>query len=441
MRRLLPVFLLAATVAPVLTAADASAQTPAPVAPAAATTEAPAPAVWPRVALVKNGNVRYGPSRMARVAATLKSGSVVEIVGAARGTPDWLVIRLPVEAKAWMHIKVLTSTDGGKTFTVTEDRAKARDDATLKGSIVAEVAKGEVVEAKGANVGDWYPVHIPGATAFIHKDVLAQSDELAALLHSNVASNAAGAARIDKVWGAAQARYTAYQNVLERDLDTAAVLDWSYLSQQLGEVVAHHPDAAVKESAQRMQDGIAKVVRAVKKVQDEHNVTPVRDVPGQPAIAEPTVETVDSGVPLPPSGEASADPVIPVATVPPVTKPADPVKPTATAEIAQAAQTVPKAAPVPPKPVAPSPASLYPAAGYITEQAFPGVGTSYVVIDENQNIQAFIKPKAGSTIQLNDYFWNYVGVKGAKQAVDKSKHNLGKDIPLIEVEDVVILRQ
>ena len=77
--------------------------------------------------------------------------------------------------------------------------------------------------------------------------------------------------------------------------------------------------------------------------------------------------------------------------------------------------------------------------GFIEEKAFPQVGSSFVIIDQTGAVCAFLKTKPGSEIQLSEYFWRNVGVKGLSQEVDPALHNLGKKIPLILVDDVMLL--
>lgn len=449
MRRILPLVLAASALAPVLTAGDAT--MPPPAVPAGTTAPAPTPAPAPAaetkptptvptptpaaevkpvepvpavtappidadlpegafVATIKsNSFVRFGPNRSAKPALCTRTSGPIVVLGPARGAPDWLLVRLPREASVWMHRKVLTAQDGGKTFVVNEDRAKARDDATLGGNIVCEVEKGEIVEAKGRQVGDWHAVVVPSATAYVHRNVLMDNPQLAALPKAQPVDRRFA----DQLWEVAQKRYDAYQAALQKDLEVAAILDWSYLSQQLGEVVVKHPDSQVQAAAQRMRDAIAKVVKAVVDIQGKHNVTPQRDVPGQAPIPEPK-------------------------PVEEPTKPADttPVTVAVGAKPKVDTKTIPTSIPevVKPKP-------QFPVEGMLMEQAYPGVGVNHVIVDSNQNVLAFIKVKDGGAVQLNEYFWRFVGVKGEKVAVDPAKHKLGKDVPLFLVEDLVLIKQ
>ena len=446
MRRILPLILSASVLVPALTAVELPTPPMAepkpvntkPLAQPKPAVEVTTPEVKPAlelqatapgsviVALAKTGNVRFGPSTNAKIAITLKVGQQIEVLGPAQNVRDWFLVRMPREASAWMHSKVLTPQDGGKTFIVNEDRAKARDDATLRSSILAEVAKGEIVEAKGRQVGDWHAVYIPSSTAYVSRIVLAMNPKLDAMLGAQVVETGL----LDLSWQAAQKRYDAYLAALKKDLETAAILDWTHLSLQLGEVAEKHPDHQVQAAAQRMKDGIAKVVRAAEKVQRDNKMQPVLQVPGEPPIADPSGEPAVL-VKTPDTNPGTTTVSVPPANVVAPGTPAAPAAPGSKLDPALS-QGIPEVV---------LPTIIYPATGYIEEKSFPQVACSYVVMDENQNILAFLKPKAGSTLQLNEYFWNYVGVKGEKSKVDQTKHTLGKDIPLIEVEDVVLLRR
>jgi hypothetical protein len=408
-----------ATPAPVVTPpvtpppAVAPAPTPAPVvatpvAPPSAVTPAPAPtaaaeppAVLPvtpptpgsvATTMAKNGNVRFGPSLSARVAVTLPAGAPVEILGIAQGRPDWFAVRFPRQGTAWAHKKVLEAQADGKTFKVIEDRAKARDDATLKGNIVCELTKGEIVESKERQIGDWQAIYPASGVAYVHKSLVTITEQLPA-------SAPAGEALVEVTWQRAQKLYAEYQAALKQDLNLAATLDWRYLSDQLETVANEHPSVRAQLTARRMKEAIAKVVAAVEKVQRDNNITPVRP-------PEPT-------------------------EMPPVTPKPALIAPKGTEAIQQVSAQAPQV------PVD----TAFQAKGWLEERAFPQVGTNHVIIDKDGNVCAFIKVKTGVELQLSEYFWRLVGVKGALLEVDPALHNLGRKIPLIEVEDVTLLGQ
>lgn len=363
--------------------------------------------------MAKRGNVRFGPSQAAALVVTLDSGAPVDVLGVAQGMPDWYVIRFPRQGLAWMHQKTLEPQEGGKTFVVKEDRARVRDDARQGANLVAELAKGEIVEAKDrARVGDWIPVYPSSAVAYVHKALLTA----APAMNTDIAKKVEKDDKADLLWQEVQARYAAYKAALDKDLEIAATLDWAFLDSQLSQVIAQHSTVRVQLAAKRLAERIAPVVKAAVEVQKKNNIPPSRDVPGQPpiVIAKPA-DPIKPADPVKP-----ADPAKPVGTPP---KPGD------TAAIRDAAVTAP-----------PAPnADNFVVQGLIEEKAFPQVGANFVIIDQTGAVCAFLKTKPGSEIQLSEYFWRFVGVKGLSQEVDQATHNLGKKVPLILVDDVMLL--
>jgi hypothetical protein len=220
-------------------------------------------------------------------------------------------------------------------------------------------------------------------------------------------------AKSELLWQEVQARYSAYKAALDKDLEIAAGLDWAYLDGQLAQVIARHPAVRVQLAAKRLAERIAPVVKAAVEVQKKNGITPSRDVPGQPPIVVAAAE--------------------PKATDP---APADPVKPAGTPPKAGNTDAIRAAAVT--APPAPS-ADGFAVQGFIEERAFPQVGTSFVIIDQTGAVCAFLKTKPGSEIQLSEYFWRNVGVKGLSQEVDPAQHNLGKKVPLVLVDDVMLL--
>ena len=371
--------------------------------------------------MASRGNVRFGPSQSAPLVTTLDSNTPVEVLGVAQGMPEWYVIRFPRQGLAWVHKRNLEPQDGGKTFLVKEDRTKVRDDARQGANLVAELAKGEVVEAKDrAAVGDWIPVYPASAVAYVHKKLLTAAPTAAVGIgkvegdvDKQVGAKAEADGKTDLLWREVQARYTAFKAALDNDIEKAAHLDWAFLDSQLSQVIARSSTPRDKLAAKRLAERIAPVVKAAVEVQQKNNITPSRDVPGQPpivvAVAEPK----------------HVDPV-----------PANPVKPAGTQPkagdlggIRAAAVTAPPAPSV----------DNFTVQGFIEEKAFPQVGSSFVIIDQTGAVCAFLKTKPGSEIQLSEYFWRNVGVKGLSQEVDPALHNLGKKVPLVLVDDVMLL--
>jgi SH3-like domain-containing protein len=395
-----------------------------PAAAAETATEQAAPAVA-STTMAKKANVRFGPSLAAKVVVTLDAGAPVEVLGVAQGMPEWYVIRFPREGSAWVHEKVLQPAEGGKTAKVVEDRARVRDDARQGGNIVAELALGEVVEIKErARVGAWVPVYPPSAVAYVHKSVLNVPEAAAKTIEQKVEVDN----RLDLVWDEVQARYGTYKAALDRDVEIAAKLDWERLDRQLGLVVDGHPSVRVQLAAKRLKDRIAPVVGAAMQVQRQNNIVPVLDVPGQPPVviakADPT--------PVQPR----IDP-LPATEPKPASEPAQPKidplpgKPTVGTDAIKDAAT--KA------PASPS-TGEFAAQGFLEERAVPAIGTNYVIIDKNGKVCALVKAKPGVDLQLSEFFWRLVGVKGDSQPVEPEKHGQGNaPIPLVLVDDVMLL--
>ena len=425
---------LLVVVSPMLIAADGD--------PAAPATQV-APETVIHATMAKKGKVHFGPSLNSKEAAILDAGAEVEVLGVAKGLPDWFVVRFPRSGTAWVHAKVLQPLEDGKTFRVTEDRARARDDATLRSNIVAELAKGEIVESKGKKIGDWQAVYPPSAVAYVHKSVL----NLPANVAAGIQKNQAVANQSEAAWLEAKAIYARYKQVLDRqNFDLAATLDWSNLHRLLAQVVKDHTDAATRNEAQELDSKIAKVVQAAEKVQREHGLTATREIPGEPPIEMPKPVAATTVAATTPAG--TAEPAAkPVGDAPPATvakvpasgdapaKPADPAAKPAGEPARVDAGDFKAAAAQAPK----APASIeYAVTGLINVQANAQLGTSHVIIDQEGKVRAFLKVKPGSPLQLSEFFWNNVGVVGEIQEVDPAKTG-GVKTPLVIVVDIRLL--
>jgi SH3-like domain-containing protein len=363
----------------------------------------------------KRGNVRFGPSTQAKTITTLEPGAPVEVLGVAQGMPEWYVIRFPREGSAWIHEKVIRPDASGKKAKVIEDRARVRDDARQGSNIVAELALGEEVEIKErAHVGAWVPVYPPSAVGYVHKSVLVipQGPGQPALPQAEEKPN-----KLDAVNDEALARYAAFKKALDEDPEIAARLDWDYLDMQLGQVADGHPNARIQAAASRLKARIQPVVDAVRRVQRDRGITPMRDVPNAPPITKKD--------PLPPTSDQPKDPPKDPGTklpIDPLPKPADVEK------VKNEGKGLPAAV-------------QFAAQGFLEERAVPAVGTSHVIIDKNGKICAFVKTKPGVDLQLSEFFWRLVGVKGDSQMIEPDKHGQGGGpIPLVLVEDVALLQ-
>jgi uncharacterized protein YgiM (DUF1202 family) len=355
--------------------------------------------------LSQNGRVRYGPSKDARIVTTLRKGQTVDLLGKSK-SPEWWIVRFPAEAKVWMHAKVLLPIDGGKRWRVAEDGARARDDARVTAEIVTELSKGEIVEDRGLMVGDWRAVYPPDAVAYMHESVLS----LPADLPKALAAAAERGEAAKTAWTQAKAKHQQFMAVLAQNREAALQLDWYALVELLDTVIAGHPDAEVKLAAQRLKEPVQTVVIAVDQV---------RVARGQAPVPKP----VD---PTPPEVKATEVKATEVKAT--EVKPTTPAGPQISDEQVRKLQE------------AAAQAAQFPAQGFMSQQGHPKVGVNDVLIDDDGKVVAFIKVKPGVELKLGEFYWRWVGVKGVKQAVDPALHDLGGNIPLIEVEDVKLLK-
>ena len=408
---------------PALTAADSGL---APTPDTLAATVPPAGSL--RVLLAMNGRVRFAPTTQSKIIVTLSARTEVEILGPAK-VPGWFVIRFPREGNAWVHSKVLQSVDGGKRWRVTEDKARARDDSTLSAAIVGELQKGEILEDKGRLNGDWRAVYLPNAVAYISASVLDMpaNIEQAKQDAAQRADNAASA------WVTAQSDYARFYDALQKNPQNALVLDWPGLGKQFDAVIRDHRDPDTRLSAQRLKDGIVNVAAAAANLQKAKGITPV-EMPSEIPVVTVAQQTPATQTP---AGE------LPTPATPKITDVGDPTVPetlTVPGEIPSLVVPVPPAevatvAPLVQKPVV-AVAAAFAVEGFVTQQKFEGVGVSEVLIDDKSQVVAFLSIKAGKEIQLSEYYWRWVGVRGEIQKVDQAKHNLGYDVPLVIVDEL-----
>lgn len=354
----------------------------------------------PRAALIvtlkDTSRVRFGPSLQAGIACILKRGSEVEVLSRSQ-VPDWFVVRFPTQGKVWVHQKNLQQLDGGKRWKVTGDRTVARDDARITANPVADLFLGQVVEDRGTVVGDWRAVHLPDAIAYMHESTL----NLPADLQAALAAAQARAETAARTWLAAQATYASFQERAKADKEAAISLDWAALSTQLDLVAVDHADAGTRIAAKRLKEAVNQVLVAANAVRK------VRGLDEMAVVEHPRSATV--------------------ATVSPPKTGSD--------------QVSVKTDPTPVNVAVQQLASLakYPAEGFVTQKDFPKVGVNEVLINDNGDVVAFLVIKPGSEVRLAEYYWRWVGVKGTVESVDPALHDLGKAIPKVVVEDVVLV--
>jgi hypothetical protein len=359
-------------------------------------------------------NVRYGPNTNSRIVCTLDPGDAVEILGPAE-VPDWFVIRFPQKGQAWVDGKNLQPLDGGKRWKVMTDGTRARDDATLKGGIVAELAKDEVIDDRNSARGNWHAVYIPSAIAYVSKKLVTLPNPQAIQAMRDAQQKAAA------LWEAAQARYRELYQQLQKQPDSAADVDWSPLLEQLDEVAKTHGEAAVRLTAQRIHDGIADVARKAKEFREAHGTTkPPTTVASATTGGGTTGGTAGTGEihKLPPDqGDLSV-----------------PDNGNGQQQPAPAKQQ--------PLPSPQTPAATFTAVGFISENTdYPKVGAPNLLLDGNSKVVAFLAPKAGSPVNLAEYYWRWVGVSGTTKDLDPALHGLGGKIPLIEVDAVQLQKK
>lgn len=347
--------------------------------------------------LEKNTNVRFGPSTSAKVVVTLKAGTPVEVFGPARSSADWYVIRFPKEGKVWVHSKNLKPLDGGVRYQVTQDKTRARNDATLSADVVAELNTGEVVEDKGLVVGDWRAVNIPDAVAYVHKSLL----NLPANAGQQLEERAQRSAAADQVWQQALSVYATYVETAKASPKAAVGLDWAGLAKQLDVVIADHASASTRLAAKRVRDSIAALVPAMRRLAPEIGIAPPA------AIADP--------------------PPTPTAPAPPAA--ADPARPLSDDAIRAIVQATP-------------PPSPWQAEGILVQDdAYTAkVGTRDLLMNGDGDIVAFIKAKDGVDLKLSELQAREVGAKGELLTVPPEQSGLAKPTKLIVATDVAPVR-
>jgi hypothetical protein len=366
----------------------------------------PSAPVQPVIAgeVTSNVNIRSGPHLQAKPYALLKAGDQVQVIGPASGAPDWLVVRFPEKGKAWVHRKNLTALPDGR-YKVIGRGANVRDDATLGANRIAELAVGEVLVGKGQVVGDWIAVYPANAVAYVKKDYvqLAGTVDLGAIAQAQKQQREDA----DRLWALVQSTYADFRTAAQARPETALSKDWTGLKAQLATVVATHPDVQVRVAAEAIAGKVSELIEAAKRF-GAATGTPVQPVAQVPT----TTATTTTATTAPPANGTGTTPA---------------QAPVAPAELIK---TLPVAAPVSP----------YAAEGLVILQEFPKLGVTYVIMDQDQRVVGFLKSKDGS-IQLSEYNFRYVGVKGSTETAPREAHGLDRDPPVITVSEVVLLNR
>lgn len=357
--------------------------------------EPPALAPVP-VRIDTRANVRFAPSTSAKIVVTLPAGSEVEVFGPAKDAPDWFVIRFPREGRVWVHARNLKPLDGGQRHQVTQPQTKARDDARITAEVVAELDEGMIVEDRGQVVGDWRAVAIPDAVAFVHKSVLKLPPDLDARLRAR----AAAAEAAERVWQQAMVLYAQYVEQVKANPKAAIGLDWAGLARQLDIVINDHASASVRLAATRVRESVAQLIPPAQKVAEQAGIQP-------PA-------------PLPPPAPRS-EPAPPAAATAPAAAPALPAtRPLTEPELRAVVAARPAASP-------------WQAEGLLViDDAFQAkVGTRIVLMDENGDPVAFIRPKEGADLRVSELINRYVGANGEVLTVPPEQSGLPRPVRLI----------
>jgi len=427
MRRLLPVALALIGALSVLPAEDTASASPdtAPAVPAATPASTDPDLSGISTTMSKRAHVRFGPNTNARTACTLNSGDPIEIVGPAP-VPGWYVIHFPQKGIVWVSEKHLVAVDGGKRWKVTADGVNARDDSTLRGNIVAELKLGEILEDRNAIKGYWHAVYVPSAIAYVYKSVINIPDA------ASIKQQQLNASKIDELWQSAQQTYTQIYKQISANPSAAVGIDWTQLLSDLQQVAQSHPDPAIRQAASRIHDGIELVAAKSKAVQDTGGVNSPTPTPAPTADTPPVATNTGGGTTAAGSTGAPA--------------PADGPMHHIDIDAPQPLVTPPQADPgvvvVQPTTSAPADAPIaYDAVGCVTENTdYPKVNAPDVLLDPNSNPVAFLVPKAGSTINLGEYIWRWVGVKGDVKDLDPALHGIGRKVPLIEVDTIHLVK-
>jgi hypothetical protein len=337
------------------------------------------------------GVVRFGPNKAAKAVTILSPGTAVEIIGPSASAPDWYVIRFPRQGKAWVHTKNLQQAGEGR-WRVVGKGANVRDDATLGASIVAQLAVGEMLEDMGQKVGDFVAVYPANAVAYTYKDnvrLATGAPDPAALKPINETKRK----EADALWAVVQVTYNDFRSAVQARPEVAIAKDWDGLKAQLEQVATSHPDVQVRVVAATLREKVIEAGKAAEAYAKSIGVT----------------ATPEAKVPQPGSTPATT---------------------AKTPEAAAVATALPTIAPV----------STYAAEGLVIQQPFPKLDVTYVVMDADQKVLAFLKTKDGA-LQLSEYVYRFVGVKGQKDLPARDLTGLDRDVPVITADEIVLLNR
>ncbi len=425
------------------------------------------------------GNIRFGPSTQAPVVTTLEDGTTVEVIGPVAGKDGWYEIRFPPQGGAWVHGRNLAQTEDPRALRVTQDGVRVRDDARLRSNLVTQLDAGDIVTWKGRMVdgqwagithGGWYKVHPPGAVAYAHRIVLDFGREappqVAAREADDDAGTVAGAggsrqlSPIERTWRNARTLYERYRTAVDADPQRALELDWQGLVDRLDRVVEDHGSFRTRLLADSLRKRVGKIAWLARKHQSERGIEPKRDIPeltgsadepepvDEPALA--AVEDLPQRVPEEPRERQQPPPAQPQ----PQREPQQPEpKPEPVREPPVAVTPEPEPPRVEPEeptvvaeeeavPALPSlEEDSYRAIGWLEPRDVPGTSANYVIIDSTNEIEALVKVADGAGIQLAEYHWRRVGVKGEVEKVTIERGGQASEAALVHITAIDLVNR
>lgn len=330
------------------------------------------------VEVLKSGNVRSGPNIKASIFTTMAPGDKIDTFGPDETHPEWYVVTFPKSGRAWVHSKNLAATNDPTKWKVTNDKTIVRIDARITADPVAQLIKDEEIEFLGERVGDWMAIYPPRAVAYMHKTVLQLTAETKAKVDVVVKVEQ----KIDQSWEELQKEYEAFTAAFAKDPEGTKNQDWSNLIKQLEKVVDEHRDNHIRLTAR-------KYANAIKRSVDR----------GQAPIAVVAVGPKEVT-----SSEGPKD-------VAPTIKP-----------------KVPEVSPELTEP------SGY-VKGWMEQRDDVGLGSTFLLLDKKGAEIAWLKTPAGSEINLSEFFWRRIGVKGEETTVE----NKGAKVRVITVKEILLL--
>lgn len=330
------------------------------------------------VEVLKSGNVRSGPNMKASIFTTMAPGDKVETFGPDETHSDWYVVTFPKSGRAWVHSKNLAATNDPTKWKVTNDKTIVRIDARITADPVAQLIKDEEIEFLGERVGDWMAIYPPRAVAYMHKTVLQVTPEVKVIVDTRPTKDNDE----DQTWEQIQKEYEAFTAAFAKDPEGTKNQDWSALTKQLEKVVAEHRDNHIRLTARKYANAIKRSV--------DRGQAPIAVV----AIGPKEVTSSEGPKDVTPTIKPKAPEVSPE-----LTEPSGYVK------------------------------------GWMEQRDDIGLGSTFLLLDKKGAEIAWLKTPAGSDINLSEFFWRRIGVKGEESTVE----NKGAKVRVIIVKEILLL--